>query len=662
MKVCWNAIVRNESARIERCMKSLLGHIDSYVVMDTGSNDDTPKIIKDFFEQHNIPGVIRLGEFVTWEQARNDALACARLEQKALGWDYLMLVDADMELVVEDKEWRAELAGGASYDATQKSGTLAYANRRFIHKAADGWYIGVTHEYLDIPSAGAVKGLWFSDHADGANRPDKFARDIRLLKAALKDEKCGQRGRYLFYLGNSYRDAGKPENAIKAYKARVALGGWEEETWNAQVNLAEAYRDAGDIPHYIEAALAAYDMRPTRAEPLYSVSKYFREKGRNAACTLFADRAMNIPKPDSDMLFVNEFAHTAGPREDFAVCGFYVPSLRQRAFEVSDRLMLDPRAPDSSRAMAKSNMYYYVPKLEGPTHHKIEFTAPEGYTAMNPSIVRFKGQEGFLCAIRCVNYTIDNEGRYLIRNTETGEITNDNPIHTRTFIVELDEEFRITNTPPELQYDLGEPQFPLVRGLEDVRLNVRFEGDEPKLFGSACVRELHPEGQCEQARFAIANDGTVDKIHLMPTPHHEKNWAPLSGTEWFLYRIGHALHPDGDKVQCETPNYDVGETSGGSQLIPWDGGWLGCFHEARYAPNGKRYYVHRFVQLDTLMRPIRRSLPFVFQDRQIEFAMGMARRTRLGDDEVVISYGVRDCEPWLAVIDSGTLGAMLKPC
>ena len=41
IKLAWNAIVKNEGARIERAMKSLLPYISCMVVLDTGSTDNT---------------------------------------------------------------------------------------------------------------------------------------------------------------------------------------------------------------------------------------------------------------------------------------------------------------------------------------------------------------------------------------------------------------------------------------------------------------------------------------------------------------------------------------------------------------------------------------------------------------------------------------------
>ena len=48
-KLAWNAIVKNEAAVIERCVKSLLPHIDCAIVVDTGSTDGTPDIIQSLF-------------------------------------------------------------------------------------------------------------------------------------------------------------------------------------------------------------------------------------------------------------------------------------------------------------------------------------------------------------------------------------------------------------------------------------------------------------------------------------------------------------------------------------------------------------------------------------------------------------------------------------
>src|SRR5882672_6874869 len=64
-KLMLNCIVKNESARIERMLSSVVQFIDSWVIIDTGSTDDTKQKIMDFFTTHKVQGEIIDGEFMT---------------------------------------------------------------------------------------------------------------------------------------------------------------------------------------------------------------------------------------------------------------------------------------------------------------------------------------------------------------------------------------------------------------------------------------------------------------------------------------------------------------------------------------------------------------------------------------------------------------------
>ena len=252
--LCLNMIVRNESARIERALASVAPYINTFVILDTGSTDDTVERITKFFQERKIPGVIGKTEFKDFSQARNAALFAARSLQSRLPSDYVLLMDADMELQVKDPTWLDDVQG-ESFDMYQVAGALKYQNRRLARSDTTGMYMGVTHEYLNLPTGGCIpieKAL-FVDHADGANRPDKFKRDIRLLKTAMEEEKKKKQKpseRYMYYLAQSYRDAGKIDKAAKWYKRRVEAGGWQEEVWSAQKCYAECLGQMGDEAGY----------------------------------------------------------------------------------------------------------------------------------------------------------------------------------------------------------------------------------------------------------------------------------------------------------------------------------------------------------------------------------------------------------------------------
>jgi len=665
--LCLNMIVKNEAARIDRCLLSVLPYVKSVVILDTGSTDDTINKIKRLCQDDGVPYEIVVGTFENFSQARNDAfeLAQNRNGKGQLQWcQFALMMDADMELVVEDPKVFHRLSGAdASYDMIQKGGVVSYANRRVVNLT---WgkppYVGVTHEYIDIPSQGMIKGAHFIDHADGANRADKFERDVTLLEEGLRSEP--NNGRYWYYLGNSYRDWGRPIEAIAAYQRRVDLGGWDEETHSAMMGIAGCWKDRGLDSAYVSGLNDAFNFRPTRAEPLYDLAKHYREKGMNSIANLYAKHGMNIPRPN-DLLFVNDFVYSHGLRYEYSVTGYYEPKERNCAFQVTDDLALDPTCNAEVRASARSNLFWYTlplshycPSFKG---KRLDFVAPEGYTAMNPAVEQFA--DHVYCNIRCVNYTIDEHGRYMIGEQQCG----DAPIVTRNFIVKLDDNLNVYKS-SELLWSRPEPAWDMVIGLEDVRL-WHYNG---QLHFNACVRELSYEGTCQQVIGSVSYNldtptMSVDRWRVVDMGSvNEKNWMHFHDQR-FIYRLDTIITPFAglDRAlprQTPVEKFDIkvaaDQISGSSQLIPFKAGYLAVVHEAANDPtNNKRTYWHRFAWFDGEGRLFRLSLPFVFYERQIEFCAGLAKHPN-GDD-LILSFGVRDAEAHVATVSIEEVSRMI---
>ena len=192
IRLCLNSIVKNESGRILRMLESVAPYIVGAVIVDTGSTDNTIELIAKFMSEKKIPTILGKTEFEDFSQARNVALNGAR--QSPLEFDYALLVDADMTLIVTDPTWLDDVTDDG-YDMYQGAGALKYQNRRLVKKTSAGEYMCPTHEYINIPTGGCIPPgkAYFVDHADGANRPDKFKRDIRLLKTAMEADKKAKR-------------------------------------------------------------------------------------------------------------------------------------------------------------------------------------------------------------------------------------------------------------------------------------------------------------------------------------------------------------------------------------------------------------------------------------------------------------------------------------
>ena len=347
--ICLNMIVKNESAIIERCLNSLVNQIDYWVIVDTGSTDNTPMIIKNFMMKHNVPGELIERPWVNFSHNRTEALELA--ENKA---DYVLLCDADMVLEVIDSNWKDKLTGNSSYLVIQKNNTLRYQNVRLINGRLKGnnrfRYFGATHEYCDsidgFNTPVSLTGIEFFDYTDGGSKSDKFTRDIKLLtdeinrlnsidnsldmnKQQFIEEGVLKRKNHLiqrctFYLAQSWRDLDEYEKALETYEERVKLGGWEEEVYYSLLQIALLkIKLEYSLEEVTQAFLSAYEYRPKRAESLYFLARHLRFKDKIKLAYIYASVAASIPQSD-DRLFINYDIYSWKAKDELAVAAYWV--------------------------------------------------------------------------------------------------------------------------------------------------------------------------------------------------------------------------------------------------------------------------------------------------------------------------------------------------
>ncbi len=645
-------IVKNEGDRILRALEAAKPVISTFAILDTGSTDATVEIIREWAAENGLDGIVGVGQFVDFSQARNQALDLARSWRLDHKFDFLLLQDADMELVITDLN---DLAGlkGEMYELNQTGGAVTYSNARLLAAWSSARYVGRTHEYLAVAPAGLITGLHFIDHADGANRADKYERDVALLVRDLDENPKNERA--WFYLGNTYRELGNFSDAEEAYRNRITLGGWDEETYVAMCNVANCRKERKDEAGFVEWNLKAHQFRPCRAEPLYDLAKHFREKGDNHTAMIFIERGMAIPRPD-DRLFVNDWVYSHGFREELSIAGWYSEADRERAGRVCNELALDK---SDVRHLARANMVHYLRPLveHAPStrHYPIDFQPPPGYVAMNPSVAVSPGGR-IECIVRTVNYRINEHGQYMIG--EKG--CQDAPIDTLNFLVSIDRGLETVGASPII-WERGAAKFPLVIGLEDMRL---FWHQGVRKFVAA-VREQSEWGRPEQWEGQLEFNAGVPPFTAAvnvrrisdPDAECEKNWGPIMiGPDLrYVYRLDKMRTLKGEIEKTERP-FACENISGSSQWIDFLGGYLAVVHEA-IAHNGKRIYQHRFAWTNSTFSRMELSLPFVFHHTEIEFCAGLALDPT--GRRLIISYGVRDEQAWLATISHADVVAML---
>lgn len=351
-KVCLNMIVKNESKVIERCLASVKPFIDYWVIVDTGSTDGTQKIIKKFMK--GIPGELHERPWVNFAHNRNEALQLAKNKG-----DYLLFIDADEQLVYDENFVKPKLEMDSYYITTHLSGT-DYVRVQLVNNHLDWRWIGVLHEYLHAPDAktnGKLAGVVNYPEYDGCRSqdPQKFRKDAAILEEALKTEPDNDR--YVFYLAQSYRDAGEPALALKNYEKRAAMGGWDQEVYFSkyQIGLLKEQLEF-DGEEVARCYLDSYSFRPTRAEPLCRLAKFYRLRGDYLLGYLVASFGLTLPYPN-DTLFIESWIYDYGLLLEKSVGAYWIGNY-QECLDLSFKLMTLPNLPAHVKECVEKNIWW----------------------------------------------------------------------------------------------------------------------------------------------------------------------------------------------------------------------------------------------------------------------------------------------------------------
>ncbi|MDQ6472541.1 glycosyltransferase family 2 protein [Flavobacterium sp. LHD-80] len=359
-KILLNMIVKNEAKIISRLLNSVETTIDALVICDTGSSDNTVEIIEDWAKSKGILYKVVQDQWVNFGFNRTNAVYYAKeylinTDNKLEDW-YLLFLDADMQLMVDSLFDKNKLNHPAYSIMQCHDNSFEYSNVRLVRADVEMKYMAPTHEYLYIGDLQdtILSSLKINDIGDGGAKVDKYERDIKLLKEALKTEP--ENPRYLFYLANSYYDIGDYNTAKQWYEARYNVIGWEEERWYAKYKWGASLLKLSSVVDAEKILLEAFQERPWRAEPVFALAQYYHEKNDHVRAYMYASLAIKVESTKEDKLFIDKNANGGnGPIEIVSVHAYYIGFFAEGLYCTQKLISAYPNVEQY-----KKNLQFYI--------------------------------------------------------------------------------------------------------------------------------------------------------------------------------------------------------------------------------------------------------------------------------------------------------------
>lgn len=419
VKVCLVMIVRNEEHCIIQCIKSLRPNLSAVAIVDTGSNDDTVKKIETYLKDEGLHGWVIRKRFKEFAISRNDSLEHAdsvirgyyglpitgpltvsEYEKMLADIWKLLITDADnITLSDSDECYTAEMAMNNTCTPPNflskipytpdsiclmrmRSGRyMYYLHQSIVNYSPTGHrghkYYCPIHEYIDTtgwsPKRSTIEGVYTYSgrHGGRSNTRLKADRDANALSNAIKECRLSPQDvdRCVFYLAQSYRDAGLVDLSIKYYDLRTKmLSGYNEERYYSHMQIANNLPYSSLVKHLskehitrmqMDHWMEAHEICPMRREALWDIMCHFHDRKMwNVVWPLIRDFIQDN-NPNRYSLFVDSTLYGWRFDEKACYCAFYAGD--KASYKVYlERAIADPNADANTKALLIKHREWYT--------------------------------------------------------------------------------------------------------------------------------------------------------------------------------------------------------------------------------------------------------------------------------------------------------------
>jgi len=322
--ICLCMIVKNEIDNIQVLLNSVIDHIDSWCIFDTGSTDGTQQLINNFFEENKVDGKLFEVDWINFSENRNMYLECEYTKR----FDYILTLDADQQLIIHNKDWKKNIRHVLNTIKVNE-GITQYWMPYLISTTIKVSYSAVTHEYLTI-NQDHVSHFKFNDisvnHFCKPNLVQKSIRDINMIKHELANPTKYIRPvlmfRYYTYLARSYRNIQLLNESIHWYKRSLLLSNEDvpkENVWYNMYLLGIIYMFTNQEDEGIRLLQESFEYYPKRAEPVGCLMTYYHQINDLKKAKEFGDVAINVKFPKDCIVNIDEELYTTRIPEEYKI-------------------------------------------------------------------------------------------------------------------------------------------------------------------------------------------------------------------------------------------------------------------------------------------------------------------------------------------------------
>lgn len=317
-------IVKNSGEILRECLKINREYIDFWTIVDTGSVDNTKKIIKEELKDKNIPGKLFEIEFENFSQARNKSL-----ELSSKSCKYTIILD-DSYIINGGKELRTKLEKSKSNAFTIKIGHLSekkllndYYSIRIFKSSMNYRYKYRVHEFLQIKNKDIEEiddeSIFIDDMEtiEHKNRSViRFKKDIELLLMDLIENP--NEPRVIYYLAKTYYQLDKLDDSIIYYKKLKTLKNIDREYYFMSTYEISCinFKKNNNVQSFKNDLLNIQSKFPERVEPGYKLAIILRDCGAVEESEQILEYLIKLPKPNNSFTILEE-----------DICEYFIPYL-----------------------------------------------------------------------------------------------------------------------------------------------------------------------------------------------------------------------------------------------------------------------------------------------------------------------------------------------